>query len=127
MAGADELPVEPEPLAGMKVVDADTHFTEPGDLWTSRVAAKDRDRVPRRVRDDEGRDTWFFNGDDVFARPAGAASVIRRDSSKESFWDWNIEGGMQWDEVHPAAYDVKSRLAVMDEMGVWAQIVYPNT
>jgi predicted TIM-barrel fold metal-dependent hydrolase len=110
----------------MKVVDADTHITEPGDLWTSRVASKDRDRVPRRVRDANGRDTWYFDGDNVFARPAGAASVIRKDKGKESFWNWNIEGGMQWDEVDPGSYDVAERLQVMDQMGVWAQIVYPN-
>jgi uncharacterized protein len=115
------------PLAGLKVVDADTHITEKADLWTSRVAKKDQERVPRRVRDGNGRDTWYFNGDDVFARPAGAASVIKKDGMKESFWDWNIEAGLQWDDVDPGAYDVATRLRVMNEMGIWAQIVYPNT
>ena len=113
-------------LAGMKVVDADTHFTEPPDLWTSRVARKDRDRVPRKVRGEDGRDAWYYNGDEVFARPAGAASVIRKDGQKQSFWDWNIEAGMQWDEVDVGSYDIPARLGVMDKMGVWAQIVYPN-
>ncbi|MFC9978438.1 amidohydrolase family protein [Gordonia sp. NPDC127522] len=114
------------PLAGMKVVDADTHLTEPGDLWTSRVAKKDQDRVPRKVRDENGRDTWYYNGDDVFARPAGAGSVIRKDGVKQSFLDWNIENGLQWDEVDVGSYDTKTRLERMDEMGIWAQIVYPN-
>ena len=31
-----------------------------------------------------------------------------------------------FDDAHPAAYDVPTRLAVMDEIGIWAQIVYPN-
>ena len=34
--------------------------------------------------------------------------------------------GMGIDEVTPAASQVGPRLAVMDEMGIWAQIVYPN-
>jgi len=82
--------------------------------------------VPRRIRDENGRDTWYYNGDDVFARPAGAASVIKKDGVKESFWDWNIEAGLQWDDVDPGAYDVGARLEMMNESGIWAQIVYPN-
>ena len=29
------------------MIDVDTHITEPRDLWTSRVPAKWKDRVPR--------------------------------------------------------------------------------
>jgi hypothetical protein len=29
------------------LISADSHINEPADLWTSRVAAKWRDRVPR--------------------------------------------------------------------------------
>lgn len=82
------------PLAGMKVVDADTHITEPPDMWTSRVAKKDQDRVPRKVRGEDGKDIWYYAGDAIFASPAGAAAVIRKDGKKQSFWDWNIEAGM---------------------------------
>jgi uncharacterized protein len=114
-------------LSDMKVVDVDSHLTEPPDMWTSRVSSKDQDRVPRKVRDENGRDTWYFDGDRIFARPAGASSVIRLDGSKQSFWDWNIQAGLQWDEVDPGSYDVTARLDVLDKMGIWAQIVYPNT
>ena len=38
-----------------------------------------------------------------------------------TFFQWNIE------DVHAAAYDVDARIALMDEQGIWAQIVYPNT
>ena len=34
--------------------------------------------------------------------------------------------GFWMDDVHPAAFDVGHRLAMMDEMGIHAQIVYPN-
>ena len=31
---------------GIRIIDADTHFTEPYDMWTSRAPAKYKDRVP---------------------------------------------------------------------------------
>jgi len=36
MAGAD----------GYRLIDSDTHLTEPADVWTARVPAKWKDRVP---------------------------------------------------------------------------------
>ena len=41
------------------IIDSDTHVSEPGDLWTSRVPARFKDRAPHIVRDPEtGIDTW---------------------------------------------------------------------
>jgi predicted TIM-barrel fold metal-dependent hydrolase len=31
-----------------------------------------------------------------------------------------------YEEMHPGAYDAKARLKYMDEMGIWAMIMYPN-
>ena len=41
-----------------KVIDTDTHITEPHDVWTSRVASKWGDMIPHVKRLD-GRDIWF--------------------------------------------------------------------
>ena len=35
------------------VIDTDTHISEPGDLWTSRLPARFKDSAPRIVRDRE--------------------------------------------------------------------------
>ena len=40
-------PTARELLAGVKVIDADTHFSEPWDLWTSRAPKDLKDRVPQ--------------------------------------------------------------------------------
>ena len=48
-----------------KVIDVDTHITEPADIWTERVASKWGNKVPH-IRQVEGRDMWFI-GD----QPAG--------------------------------------------------------
>ena len=41
------------------VIDTDTHITEPGDLWTSRLPARYRDLAPQIVRDPAtNSDVW---------------------------------------------------------------------
>ena len=35
------------PFGGRKVIDVDTHYSEPHDLWTKRAPARLKDRVPR--------------------------------------------------------------------------------
>jgi uncharacterized protein len=108
-------------LEGVKVVDADTHMTERHDLWTSRAPAKFRDRVPHVV-DVDGAPTWVMEGT-VISR-AGSGGVIGRDGTKgetfEALYNW------QFEEVHQGAYDMTARLEVMDESGIWTQIVFPN-
>ena len=105
---------------GLSVVDADTHLTEPHDLWTRRAPRRYRDRVPL-VADVDGQPTWVVDGTPL--QRASASSVVHRDGSRclgTAFIGWTF------DDAHPAAYDVPARLQVMDEVGVWAQIVYPN-
>jgi uncharacterized protein len=106
-------------LHGIKIVDCDTHFTEPPDLFTSRAPAKFKDKVPQ-VRRVDGVDRWFV-GDRDFGSLGG--NVIRADNNK-------LLGRLAFptiDEGHPGAHDVKSRLQAMDDMGVYAQICYQNS
>jgi len=109
-------------FADMFIVDADSHWSEPPDLFTSRAPAEVRDRVPR-VEEVDGEPTWVFDG-----HPVGrfsAAGVIGRDGHKESAH----RALMEWshDEVHVGAYDPKVRLGVLDECGIDAQIIFPST
>ncbi len=108
------------PLAGLSVIDTDTHLTEPHDLWTSRAPRGYEDRVPHVV-DADGQASWAIE-DQVLGR-AMPAAVIDRAGKRcrgSEFLSWMIE------DVHPGAYDLPARLAVMDEVGIYAQIVYPN-
>lgn len=111
----------PLPLDQVKVVDADTHLTERHDLWTSRAPAALRDRVPR-VAEVEGAATWVVDGA-VLGR-AGAGGVIDargvKGRSFEGLYEWDIEDG------HLAAHDPVARLALLDETGIWAQIIFPG-
>ena len=107
-------------LDRMPIIDIDTHYTEPRDLWTSRAPERFKHRVPRIERSRSGRDFWVVE-DGVRLGPAGVC-VIRKDGSK-------IHGTFSLDtleEMTRAATDPLARLNAMDELGVHAQIVYPN-
>lgn len=107
-------------LSQMPVVDVDSHWTEPPDLWTSRAPAKLKDRVLRVHRTDDGVEQWIIEDGQVMGS-VGYCS-IRKDGSK-------TQASIAMDsfeEVHPGAIDVEPRLAYMDEHGLSIQIVYPN-
>ena len=102
---------------GIKIVDCDTHFTEPPDLFKN-VPEKFRDRAPRVVRVD-GLDRWMI-GDKDFGSLGG--NVIAKNKDK-------LLGRLShrtYDEIHPGSYQVKPRLEQMDETGIWAQICFQN-
>lgn len=104
---------------GIKIVDCDTHFTEPPDLWTANAPAGLKDRVPR-VERVGNVDKWFI-GDKDFGTLGG--NVIGADHNK-------LLGRLafeNYDQITPGSYLVKPRLQEMDEMGIWAQICFQNS
>src|SRR6266566_1901729 len=42
------------------IVDADTHLTEPPDVWTSRVSRRFVEHVPHVERNVDGKDVWVL-------------------------------------------------------------------
>jgi predicted TIM-barrel fold metal-dependent hydrolase len=126
MFDAELTPSQADVLKGIKVIDSDTHYTEPHDLWTSRVSGKMKDLVPHVVRQDNGRDRWLFNGEEVLTPNATTASSILKNGEKDNFWEVDITNGPQIEDVHESSWNIKARVAMMDTMGVHAQIVYPN-
>jgi predicted TIM-barrel fold metal-dependent hydrolase len=104
------------------VVDADSHWCEPPDMFLKLAPASIRDRVPR-VEVIDGQRTWVFDGEP--AGEYGAGGVIARDGSKESAYralrEWDFE------QVHLGGSDPKVRLEVLDECGIDAQIIFPGS
>jgi predicted TIM-barrel fold metal-dependent hydrolase len=114
------------PFADLHVVDTDTHFCEPYDLWTKRTPAKYKDDVPQvRENPKTGRPAWFLANEYMLS--AGAGSFVTRDGRKVPMPTIDITEGMAWDGIHEASYEVHARVEMMDKLGVWAQIMYPNT
>ncbi|HVN63779.1 MAG TPA: hypothetical protein VMT58_04030, partial [Candidatus Binataceae bacterium] len=106
-------------LNGIKIVDCDTHFTEPPDIFTSRAPARLKDKVPYQ-KIANGTTRWFV-GDRDFGIVGG--NVIRKDHNK-------LLGRLAFptiEEGTPAAWQVKPRLQAMDDLGISAQICYQNS
>lgn len=128
-----------ESIKGIPVLDVDTHLTEPADLWTSRAPAKYKELVPRvayRKNDElqhiigwkpgrgaDGMAGVWVVGDDIPLGFAGGGSVVNKDNVKVRGTEW-----LNWPltEVSPGATFVEPRLAMMDDVGIWGQIIYPN-
>jgi len=109
-------------LENMLVVDADSHWSEPADMFTSRAPAKYKDRVPH-VEVIDGQTHWVFDGNPVGIFAAGA--VIGRDGTKSD--DAQVLHTWTTEDVHVGAYDPKVRLEVLDETGIDHQVIFPST
>ncbi|MFU8814465.1 MAG: amidohydrolase family protein [Pseudomonadales bacterium] len=100
------------------VIDCDSHWTEPPDLWTSRAPRSLRDRMPR-VEAVDGVQQWRVG--DIPLGPIGL-SVVQADGGKAL-------GRLflpHQSQIHPASWDGRARLEMLDTLGIDAQIVYPN-
>ncbi|MBO0728600.1 MAG: amidohydrolase [Acidimicrobiaceae bacterium] len=99
-----------------RLIDVDSHITETPDTWVARTPAKFRDRVPQ-VRRVDDQDVWFIDGERATTvgptAPAG--------------WSQPMPAMPKtYDDLLPAAFDAKARLELLDEVGIWAQLLYPN-
>lgn len=112
----------PAVFGGRKVIDVDTHLVEPHDLWSSRAPASLRDRLPR-VKTVNGVRSWVIDDDKILSKGAVPACTISKEGEK---WPGLEFVQKQIEDVALASYDIKARVAVMDQMGINAQIVYPN-
>src|SRR5437879_6164603 len=102
-----------------KVIDVDTHIIEPYDLWTSRASVKKYgDLVPHVRADENGVDTWYAG--EKMLMPAGALAAV----------GWNEAPGWGFpptiDVIDERVWHPERRLEVMDEVGIHAQVLYPN-
>ena len=104
---------------GIPVIDMDSHYTEPADLWTSRAPAQYRDLVPHIVQRD-GKPRWIV-GDDVDFGPIGF-TVVRADGTK-ALGTISLDS---YEEIDRAATYPKDRLGLLDRLGLSQQVVFPN-
>ncbi len=98
------------------IIDVDTHVTETADLWVDRLPARFRDDGPRVEQDERGRDWWMIGG--KRAVKIGLTATAGVGDMKEP--------PSGYSDVHPGAFNADARLKYMDEMGIWAMVLYPN-
>lgn len=111
-ARVDEL------LDGVHIIDSDSHFTEPPDLWTARVPSSMHNKVPQ-MRTKDGVTHWYL-GDEMLMGIGG--NTLRRGKKKEL----GTLFVQPWEEVDSSTWNPVERVKLLDEMGVYAQILFSN-
>jgi uncharacterized protein len=99
------------------IVSADSHVSEPGNLWSERLPAKFRQRAPRMVRRDDG--DWFeCDG----LRPGPVALGI---IAGKKFEDYKATG-MTYEDGRKGGWDPHERIKDQELDGVEAEVLYPT-
>ena len=106
------------PDTAVRVIDADTHLTEPVDLWTARLPRRFRDDAPRVLFDDASS-TWRWRIGERWCSFVGNYSMAGWHEFPPGF-------PPTLEDADPACYDAGARLAYMDRAGIHAQVLYPN-
>ena len=104
--------------AAVRVIDADTHLTEPVDLWTARLPTRFRAGAPRVLLDD-ATGAWRW-------RIGGRWCSFVGNYSMAGWHEFPPSCPPTLEHADPACYDPTARLAHMDAAGVYAQVLYPN-
>jgi len=107
-----------DPLGEIQVIDCDSHFTEPPDLWSSRVPSSLQGRVPEHKTVD-GVTTWFLDNQPW----ASLGGNTLQHGRKKLLGEFSSQ---PFDTIDRSSYSVKERLQLMDDIGIHTQILYPN-
>ena len=118
----DEAPAAVDVFTSVRIIDCDAHFTEPAELWTSRAPKHLVDRVPV-LRTVNGITAWYIEGE-LWASIGG--NTIQTDEHGNARKVIGTHVVQPYELIDKSAFAVKERLALLDSIGVYAQIVYPN-
>lgn len=102
-----------------RVISSDSHTVEPPDLWEKWLESKYRDTAPKLVDDGDGGDAWIYMGSNK-PEPLGLVTCVGTHPE-----DLKWTGKKYGVNIHPSCHDGAARLAVMDEDGVDAEMLYP--
>ena len=100
-----------------RLISADSHVNEPGNLWTERVPTQYTDRAPRMKSFEQG-DAWVLDG---VADPINFGMNACAGLPPEQMTGWK-----RFDEIRRGGYDPAARLEEMDQDGVDAEVLYPT-
>ncbi|HLX38387.1 MAG TPA: amidohydrolase family protein [Candidatus Binataceae bacterium] len=113
-------------MATMQVISADSHMTEPGDLWVTRIDQKYRDDAPRVVKKDTtgaavSGAPFVFVGPGF--HPLTIAATFAAGRGGEELREHMRHG---YEAARPSGWDPVERLKDQDVDGISAEVLYPS-
>jgi uncharacterized protein len=109
-------------MAALRVVSADSHMTEPGDLWLERLDRKYRDNAPRVVKNEKPSGApYIFVGPGIY--PLTVAGVFAAGRSGDALREHMKHG---YEAARPSGWDPVERLKDQDIDGVIAEVLYSS-
>ncbi len=107
-----------------KLISVDDHVVEPAHIFEEHIESRYRDRAPKIVEGDEGQQGWLWEDRFYPLQFQGNANTRRfRDGESGRGSDLFAR---RYEDMIPAAYDVRERVKAMDEDGVWAELLFPQ-
>jgi predicted TIM-barrel fold metal-dependent hydrolase len=104
------------------VVDMDSHVMEPPDLWLNYLEPKYRDRAIRIEAGDDGVESLIVDNKVLLTGRLAALGGVEHETA-EVFTSSDLR---YLDGCPPASYDTQARVALLDEWGVDAGLVFPT-
>ena len=109
-------------MAKTRVISADSHMTEPGDLWVDRLDRKYRDNAPRVIKNEKPSGApYIFVGPGI--HPLTVAGVFAAGRSGEALREHMKHG---YEAARPSGWDPVERLKDQDLDGVVAEVLYSS-
>jgi len=110
------------------VVDADGHVVEPPEMLNEYIEPKFRDRIPKYVKDEKGREWWEPRDPSVsdaqswFPRERTLVTCLPNSAGRP----WNEVLGKGFREGLAGAWDPHARIRDMDSEGIDVAVLYPT-
>src|ERR1700712_3060267 len=108
------MPLQPD----VQIVSVDDHVIEHPNVWQDRLPEKFKEAGPKNIRDENGRDVWWYEGNPSYTGGLGAVAGKPRE-------EYGLDPG-SYDEMRKGCYDSKARIEDMDLDGVHAQLCFPT-
>jgi len=102
----------------VQIVSVDDHVIENPSVWQDRLPEKYKELGPKNVRDDQGRDVWWYEGTPRYNIGLNAVAGKARE-------DYGLDP-VSYSDMREGCYEPKARIADMDLDGIHAQLCFPS-
>ena len=101
------------------LISADSHITEPPNVYVDYIETKYKDQAPYLRRDAE-RGDMFILGEELPPIPIGIIAAAGKNPTEIRF------EGVQFEDMHKGGYEPNARILEQDRDGVSAEVIYPS-